>query len=96
MNEKAGAIALVGSGEYLPQMQELESLLLHLAISAGKNNSYVQIPTGAGKEGADRLEYWKKRGEDQALRIGAECIYLPILNREDAFNVEYIELILKS
>ena len=96
MNQKAGAIALVGSGEYLPQMQELESLLLHLAISNGKNNSYVQIPTGAGKEGADRLEYWKKRGEDQALRIGAECIYLPILNREDAFNKQFIERIENS
>lgn len=96
MNQKAGAIALVGSGEYLPQMQELESSLLHLAISKGKNNSYVQIPTGAGKEGADRLEYWKKRGEDQALRIGAECIYLPILSREDAFNTQFIERIENS
>jgi len=90
MKEKTGAIALVGSGEYLPQMQELESLLLHRAISVGKNNSYVQIPTGAGKEGADRLEYWKKRGEDQALRIGAQSIYLPILNRDDAFQPEFI------
>jgi cyanophycinase len=93
MNDKTGAIALVGSGEYLPQMQELESLLLHRAISTGKDNSYVQIPTGAGKESADRLEYWKKRGADQALRIGAQCIYLPILSRQDAFNNEYIEKI---
>lgn len=93
MNNQTGAIALVGSGEYLPQMQELETTLLNRAVSSGKNNSYVQIPTGAGKEGADRLEYWKKRGEDQALRIGTECIYLPIHNREDAFNSEYIERI---
>lgn len=93
MNEMTGAIALVGSGEYLPQMQELETKLLHLAISTGKNNSFVQIPTGAGKEGADRLEYWKKRGEDQAERIGAHCIYLPVLNREDAFKKEFIEKI---
>jgi len=93
MNEKTGAIALVGSGEYLPQMLELESSLLQRAVSIGKDNSYVQIPTGAGKEGADRLEYWKKRGQDQALRIGTECIYLPIYKREDAFNSEYIERI---
>jgi cyanophycinase len=93
MNNQTGAIALVGSGEYLPQMQELETTLLNRAVSSGKNNSYVQIPTGAGKEGADRLEYWKKRGEDQALRIGTKCIYLPIHNREDAFNSEYIERI---
>jgi len=93
MNNQTGAIALVGSGEYLPQMQELETTLLNRAVSSGKNNSYVQIPTGAGKEGADRLEYWKKRGEDQALRIGTKCIYLPIHNREDAFKSEYIERI---
>jgi cyanophycinase len=91
MNEKTGAIALVGSGEYLPQMLELENSLLQRAVSFGKNNSYVQIPTGAGKEGADRLEYWKKRGQDQAMRIGTECIYLPIYSRDDAFNSEYIE-----
>jgi cyanophycinase len=93
MNEKTGAIALVGSGEYLPQMLELESALLQRAIASGKDNSYVQIPTGAGKEGADRLEYWKERGQDQAVRIGTECIYLPIHNREDAFNSDYIERI---
>ena len=93
MNEKTGAIALVGSGEYLPQMLELESALLRRAIASGKDNSYVQIPTGAGKEGADRLEYWKERGQDQAVRIGTECIYLPIHNREDAFNSDYIERI---
>jgi cyanophycinase len=93
MNNQTGAIALVGSGEYLPQMQELETTLLNRAVSSGKNNSYVQIPTGAGKEGAVRLEYWKRRGEDQALRIGTKCIYLPIHNREDAFNSEYIERI---
>jgi len=91
MNEKTGAIALVGSGEYLPQMLELENSLLQRAVSIGKDNSYVQIPTGAGKEGADRLEYWKKRGQDQAMRIGTECIYLPIYSRDDAFNSEYIE-----
>jgi len=91
MNKKTGAIALVGSGEYLPQMLELESSLLQRAVSIGKDNSYVQIPTGAGKEGADRLEYWKKRGQDQAMRIGTECIYLPIYGRDDAFNSEYIE-----
>jgi len=93
MNDKTGAIALVGSGEYLPQMVELESALLQRAVSLKKDNSYVQIPTGAGKEGADRLEYWKKRGQDQALRIGTDSIYLPIYSRDDAFNSEYIERI---
>jgi cyanophycinase len=45
MNQNAGAIALVGSGEYSVQMQELETELLHHAISRGKKNTFVQIPT---------------------------------------------------
>lgn len=91
MSSERGALALVGSGEYLIQMQEIETDLLHRGISRGKSNTYVQIPTGAGQEGADRIEFWKDRGAAQAKRIGAECRFLPILKREDAFNETYIQ-----
>ena len=91
MSSERGALALVGSGEYLIQMQEIETDLLHRGISRGKSNTYIQIPTGAGQEGADRIEFWKERGAAQAKRIGAECKFLPILRREDAFNPQYIE-----
>jgi cyanophycinase len=91
MNSERGALALVGSGEYLVQMQEIETDLLHRGISRGKSNTYIQIPTGAGQESADRIEFWKERGAAQARRMGAECRFLPILKREDAFNPQYIE-----
>jgi cyanophycinase len=91
MSSEHGALALVGSGEYLIQMQEIETNLLHRGISRGKSNTYIQIPTGAGQEGADRIQFWKERGAAQAKRIGAECRFLPILRREDAFNPQYIE-----
>ena len=91
MNSERGALALVGSGEYLLQMQEIETDLLHRGISRGKSNTYIQIPTGAGQESADRIEFWKERGAAQANRMGAECRFLPILKREDAFNPHYIE-----
>lgn len=91
MSSEHGALALVGSGEYLIQMQEIESDLLQRGISRGKSNTYIQIPTGAGQEGADRIEFWKERGAAQAKRIGAECRFLPILKREDAFNETYIQ-----
>jgi cyanophycinase len=93
MNQDHGVIALVGSGEYLPVMQEFETELLHSAISRGKKNSFVQIPTGSSEEGEDRREFWRRRGREQSDRIGSECIYLPIHQREDAFNSEYIEAI---
>jgi len=91
MNSGRGAVALVGSGEYLIQMQEIEADLLHRGISRGKSNTYIQIPTGAGQESADRIEFWKERGAAQAERMGATCHFLPILKREDAFNPQYIE-----
>jgi cyanophycinase len=91
MNSGRGAVALVGSGEYLIQMQEIEADLLHRGISRGKSNTYIQIPTGAGQESADRIEFWKERGAAQAERVGATCHFLPILKREDAFNPQYIE-----
>ena len=91
MNSERGALALVGSGEYLIQMQEIETDLLNRGVSTGKTNTYIQIPTGAGQESADRIEFWKERGAAQAERIGAECKFLPILKREDAFNPQYVD-----
>jgi len=92
MNEsQRGAIALVGSGEYLPIAQVLETELLRLGISKGKSNTFIQIPTAAGKEGDDRLDFWRKRGADQAARIGCEVKYLPALSRDDAHNANWIE-----
>ena len=93
MSSERGALALVGSGEYLTQMQEIESDLLHRGISRGKSNTYIQIPTGAGQESADRIAFWKERGLAQAQRLNAQCHFLPILKREDAFNTQYIEQI---
>ncbi len=90
LTNQQGALALVGSGEYLPQAQALESELLRLAISKGKSNTFIQIPTAAGKEGSDRLEFWRERGAEQGARIGCEVKYLPVLNREDAHNPQWI------
>ena len=57
-----GALALAGSGEYLPVMQSLEQSLLSNAIERGKKNTYIQIPTAAGQESEDRLSFWKTLG----------------------------------
>lgn len=93
MDQNAGAIALVGSGEYSAQMQELETELLHRAISRGKRNTFVQIPTASSHEGDGSREKWKRLGQEQSDRIGSECIYLPIHVREDAFNPDFVDAI---
>ena len=91
MNQNPGAIALVGSGEYSVTMHGLESELLHRAISRGKKNTFVQIPTASSHEGETSRAKWKRLGQEQSDRIGSECIYLPIHEREDAFNPDFVE-----
>jgi cyanophycinase-like exopeptidase len=81
----AGRIALVGSGEYLPVMQEFESSLL----ARGGSKKYVQLATAAGRESQSRKEYWENIGREQAKRIGADHLFLPIFNREDAMREDF-------
>ena len=91
-----GSLALVGSGEYLPAMATFEKSLLDDAIALGKAPTYIQIPTAAGKESSDRLDYWKQLGAAQAQRIGVTSIHLPIYSREDAFNQVHVDAINNS
>ena len=91
-----GSLALVGSGEYLPAMAEFEKSLFQDGVKNGKEARYVQIPTAAGRESTDRLEYWKQLGLTQAKAIGVEATYLPIYTREDAFNQKYVDAVANS
>ena len=91
-----GSLALVGSGEYLPPMANFEKSLLNDGIKNGKRPIYIQIPTAAGKETPDRLEYWKQLGKTQADRLDIDSIFLPIFTREDANNPEYVTLMRDS
>jgi len=74
-----GPIALVGSGEYLPIMQEIEANLI-----AGRNPKYVQIPTAAAPEGEASLSKWINLGKAQADRIGVEAVSVVAHDRNDA------------
>jgi cyanophycinase-like exopeptidase len=91
-----GSLALVGSGEYLPAMAEFENSLVVDGVKNGKEARFLQIPTAAGRESGDRLEYWKELGFRQAKNIGVEATYLPVFTREDAFNQEYIDAVANS
>jgi cyanophycinase len=75
----AGPIALVGSGEWLPVMADVEAGLL-----AGRPQRYVQLSTAAGQEGPDSLGRWRALGQAQAERIGVEVDWLPVIDRSSA------------
>ena len=88
-----GSIAVVGSGEYLPSMLELESLLISDGVAKGKKPIFVQLATAAGRESKDSLDYWKRIGQEQASRIGVEAFSLPVFTRADAQSEEFVELV---
>jgi len=78
-----GPIALVGSGEYLPVMQQVEADLI-----AGRSPKYVQIPTAAAPEGEKSVNYWVDLGIRQAERMGVEAVPVVAHSRMDADSPE--------
>ena len=74
-------------------MTELEGNLLQAGMARGKRNTFVQLPTAAGQENEKSLKRWRELGAEQGERLGAEVIYLPVYNREDAFRQELVDLI---
>ena len=50
-----GTLALVGSGEYLPPMESVDRCLLSRLTGPAR---VACLPTAAGREGAERIEYW--------------------------------------
>ncbi len=88
VDESAGPLALVGSGEYLPQMAEIEGSLI-----AGRAPRYVQIATAAVPDGEATVERWHNLGIAQAERLAVEPVILDIKNRDDAQDVSIANLV---
>ena len=76
---RPGPVAMVGSGEYLPAMLEVEAALI-----AGRPPRYVQLPTAAGREGQASVSRWVALGAQQAARLGVEAVPIMALDRDSA------------
>ena len=86
--QSAGPIALVGSGEYLPVMTDIEAALI-----AGRAPRYVQLATAAVPDGLAVVERWHRLGVEQAERIGVTPVIVPVATREDANNADLAKLV---
>lgn len=84
----SGPVALVGSGEYLPVMTEVEGLLLR-----GRPPRFVQIPTAAAPEGQSSLDRWVTLGRDQAARLDVAAVPVMVRDRAEADNEELAALV---
>jgi cyanophycinase len=83
-----GPLALVGSGEYLVEMADIEGSLI-----AGRPPRYVQLATAAVQDGPSVVEHWHQLGIKQAQRLGVEPVIVPVNTREDANNLDFAAMI---
>lgn len=74
-----GPLALVGSGEYLLHMADIEGGLL-----AGRPPLYVQLATAAVPDGPAVVERWERLGVTQAERLGVAAVTISVADRGEA------------
>ena len=86
MTFSRGPLALVGSGEYLPSMQDIEADLI-----AGRGRRYVQIATAAVPDGDDVVAKWERLGREQAGRMGVDAVTITIRTRDQANDPEVVQ-----
>ena len=81
-------LALIGSGEYLPQMEAVDRELLALFDSPPH---VVCLPTAAGTEGDAMIDRWAQRGVDHFTRLGASVESVRVWDRETANDPNFAE-----
>lgn len=84
-----GLIALVGSGEYLPVMEDVDRHLLASLNLNGQRPRVVCLPTAAGQEGDESVNRWSRMGVEHFQKLGAEVTALRIINKETANDPQH-------
>jgi cyanophycinase len=79
-----GALALVGSGEYLPQMEETDRRLLD-TLGGPASARVVVIPTASALE-LGMPDRWNGMGVKHFRGLGAQVTPVMLLNRDDAHD----------
>jgi len=91
-----GLIALLGSGEYLPVMRDVDRHLLANCGAEGRAPRVVCLPTAAGQEGETSWQRWNHMGCEHFRGLNAEVTALPIIDRRSADDEQYIETIFNA
>jgi len=79
-----GLINLVGSGEYLPVMKDVDYYLLESLNIDGRKPRVACLPTAAGKEGDSSVNRWLNMGVQHFTELGAEVEPVRIVDRASA------------
>lgn len=83
-----GLITLVGAGEYLPVMEEVDRYLLD-SLNVGTPR-VVCLPTAAGEEGPESVNRWSRMGVEHFKKLGAEVAALPIIDKISANDEQFV------
>jgi cyanophycinase len=79
-----GTLALVGSGEYLPPIEDLDRWLMGRLSEPAR---VVCLPTAAGTEGDERIDYWSNLGVEHFSRLGAAQVKaLRVVDHQSALD----------
>ncbi len=83
-NYAAGALALVGSGEYTPAMNDTDRLLLD-TLGGPSSTHVVVIPTASGLE-LGMPQRWNALGVAHFAALGATVTPVTLVGRDDAHD----------
>ncbi|GHO86381.1 Type 1 glutamine amidotransferase-like domain-containing protein [Dictyobacter formicarum] len=87
-----GTVALVGSGEYLPVMNETDTYLLS-TLGGAQQTHITLLPTASGLE-PGRPEYWNSLGFEHFKQLGVEDIRLSsIIDHTGSNDPEQVALL---
>ena len=79
-----GLINLVGSGEYLPVMRDVDQYLLDSLNLNNRTARVACLPTAAGREGDGSVNRWLSMGVKHFTGLGAEVTPVRIVDRRTA------------
>jgi cyanophycinase len=77
----AGTVALVGAGEFLPAIGQVDAMLLARVAPAPR---VVILPTASAPDGKPIFDRWARMGVEHFTNLGATTTALPLLTRADA------------
>ena len=84
-----GLIALVGSGEYLPVMNDIDRHLLASVSMNGRAPRVVCIPAAAGQEGDASVNRWLSMGMEHFRTLGADVTPARIIDQNSADDAQW-------
>jgi len=91
LSRMPGPVALVGSGEFLPTMDEVDAGLL--ATTGRSRPRVVILPTASWPDGDETFRRWAAMGVEHFSALGAEVEPVLVRDRVDADDAAHVQAI---